>query len=421
MSSELFSTAYSLDRVANVPYFPQAISAEVVRRVKEIEGIDCTEDHLAVYAYYHKGNPVRKIVVDTHLDHPGFVMKNDNTAVGIGSIPSPDVVGKIKDERIPVVLFSRHGDPRGKGFLTDFLEPQKAISGRLTLEEGDTGKNYQVVPDMPHAYMANEDVYMRSADNLAVSAVALEFLRWLSSEQPDADCVVIFTKLEEVRQISAVGIAQKKATPYGRFNDQTHIIVLEAATVGKTKFSQEVSNRSLDSEHGVIIRVADNELVYQKQGFENSAESLLLNIRDVGNLRAQHGPMISNCNASAYVVFESTPNVVGLTVPCLHKHNFNSAGILSHEVVKHEDLLTTLAFLKGSIVYEGNSIHPERIIRSDRQFSGNSSVSKEKKRRELLSAFAWAEPHLKKGYIYPDTLRDTAQFALGSLKSRLVR
>ncbi|MBV9688527.1 MAG: hypothetical protein JO202_02335 [Ktedonobacteraceae bacterium] len=103
-----------------------------------------------------------------------------------------------------------------------------------------------------------------------------------------------------------------------------HIIVLEAASVGSTPKTRSISSfQQLDYDSGVVMRVADSELTYQQEGETNLAEALLLHARDVSGVKAQHGPSISNCDATSYVLFSNCPYVVSLAIPTQHKHNFD--------------------------------------------------------------------------------------------------
>jgi putative aminopeptidase FrvX len=74
-------------------------------------------------------------------------------------------------------------------------------------------------------------MHLRSVDNLATVYVCLELIKSLSREQHDLNITFVFSKLEEVFQLTATGVALRGATLFGNFSNNTHFIVLEAAPV----------------------------------------------------------------------------------------------------------------------------------------------------------------------------------------------
>lgn len=85
---------------------------------------------------------------------------------------------------------------------------------------------------------------MRSADNLATSAIMLELIEWLISTSPGGNITFIFNKLEEVRQVSATGIAKRKHTMSEPIDQNTFIIILEAASVEPIPLSEAVHKKN---------------------------------------------------------------------------------------------------------------------------------------------------------------------------------
>jgi putative aminopeptidase FrvX len=263
---------------------------------------------------------------------------------------------------------------------------------------------------------------MRSADNHSVTAVALVLAKWLSESQPEADVSFIFTKLEEVKQVSATLIARRNGTPFGNFDQCTHIIVLEAPSVGQTEGSKNIFDTRPSYDAGLIIRISDNDLIYVIDRQPNLAESLALHAADSSQISYQHAPLISNCNATAYTLFGQCPNVISLAVPCRNKHNFDPEGQFVLEMVSITDLSDLLNILQSLVISAQKPIdlHPARIIDPDRRHRGNHTKQLRNKRKDWLRTALAAEPKLRAERLFPESLVERTRFIYTSVRARLV-
>ena len=246
-TSQLTQIALHLDSYPNTPYCTVSIQTAIKKILNAyVPQIRVAEDHLAIYVHYAKGCVKNKLVVDSHLDHPGFILKDRDSAVAIGSIGAADTVERFNaNAPVPVRIF----DPQGLGIAEGELRNFDYKRGRLVAGASPIGYQGMVLPNsqaqlLLPALAEGEELWLRSADNHAVTAVALVLLNWLCQNQPNGNVTFIFTKLEEVKQVSATLIARANRTPFGMFDDQTYIIVLEAASVGQTAESRQVADRA---------------------------------------------------------------------------------------------------------------------------------------------------------------------------------
>jgi hypothetical protein len=418
--------ALALDTLPNTSYFPTALGRYIRQYIEAIPSLQLVEDEFALYAHYSHGVPSYRLLIDTHLDHPGFVTNGQGEAIPIGTIATPDMVESINAHQgtIPVTFYDAGGGEVGKGHLQN-LRVQHAQTVMQACVTSPVGKklppNIQAIPDVA-AKQDGEKLLMRSADNLSVTAVALEYLQWLVRTQVSADVTIVFTKLEEVRQISATAIARRGRTPFGRLDDTMHIIVLEAGLVGSTSRTREITPpQELDYDSGVLIRVSDHELAYQQVGRRNLAEALMLHARDTTQVRTQHGPSIGNCNALSYIFFSPCPHVTSLMIPTCNKHNFDQDGHLTHETIAVEDIQSVRMLLQSatSLVQHEILPHRDQILLPERHFKSYHSKRVDSKKKALLGALAWATPRLRAEYLFPTSPVGYIQCSISSVRSRL--
>lgn len=410
-----------LDKVPNVPYFPRSIRNEVSGLIEKSELLSIKEDAYAIYVNYKKGDPNFRLIIDSHLDHPAFVVNNHGLVQNLGSIVAKDQILKVNSNQgsIPVSLFSPDGEKTGDGYIEDFRYTLKGTEAYLEAE-GNFTKNTQVVPNVDF-FVNNDFIQMRSADNLTNVSISIELLNWLSSARPTSDVTVIFTKLEEIAQVSATHIAASKESLV-KFNENTFVVVLEAATVGKTIESQKIKQMEGTYDAGILIRISDNELVYQVDGKDNMAEAFALRCVDELGIPFQHGPSIGRCNATAYTLFSGCPNIIGITIPCRNKHNFDNNGVLSPEIVRIQDVNNMLKLLKKFVLESklSSDTHADQIVMSQKTFIGNNAINIQEKKKLLYSAYLWAQPRMEAEHLYAMSIIDNIRFAKGSINS-LVR
>lgn len=423
--------ALDLDTIPNTPYFPLAMNRTIHHYLRAYPEIQVAEDPFAIYVHYSYGNPRYKFVIDTHLDHPGFIVLGNGTAIPVGTIAEPGKAKQINErqEVIPVHYFDREGNQRGEGYLHNLTVKEGRTSMQAHLNY-PTHKllpaNTQAIPQVTSQREGNH-LLMRSADNLSVTAIALTYLQWLLSSQIPANVTIVFTKMEEVRQVSATAIAQRGMMPFGVLDDTTQIIVLEAGLVGSTDRTRQVAHTpDLSYEGGTLVRVSDHEWPYQREGQANLAEALMLHARDavskIETLKIQHGPSIGNCNALPYAFFSRCPHISSLMIPCVNKHNFDQDGCLVPEKIAITDILSVRLLLEqATILAQGEILpHSDQILLPERRFAGNSLEQISVKKRSWQGALAWAEPRLRGAYFSPTTPLEQLRCNAASLKSRLL-
>lgn len=423
--------ALDLDTIPNTSYFPLAMNRAIYRYLEGYAELQVAEDPFAIYVHYSHGTARYKFLIDTHLDHPGFIVLGDGTAIPVGTIAEPGKVAHINERQkmIPVHYFDREGNQRGEGYLHQLVVKKGRTSMQAYLDypaNKQLPANVQAIPQIA-SQRECEHLLMRSADNLSVTAIALTYLQWLLSSRISADVTVVFTKMEEVRQVSATAIVRRGRTPFGVLDSTTQVIVLEAGLVGSTDRTRQVAHiPDLRYDGGTLLRVSDHEWPYQREGQANLAEALMLHARDavskIASVRTQHGPSIGNCNALPYAFLSRCPHICLLMIPCVNKHNFDQDGYLVPERIAVADILSVRLLLEQATLLGQEKIqpHPEQILLPERRFSGNSLRQIKAKQKSWQGALAWAAPRLRGAYFSPLTSLERLRCHVASLQSRVV-
>lgn len=418
---ETLNFIQQLDQIPNAPYLPEAISAKVIELLGQNETLQIAEDSLAVYAHYRKGNPEFKVVIDSHLDHPAFVMRNQSEGVALGSMAVGSEIDFLNDHLpYPVAVYNQSGLLVAQA---DIAHIRRENGRGIAILEGNNLSSVSINSQAMLAIESNlqgERLQLRSADNLAVTATALDIAAWLNTERPVADVTFVFPKMEEVRQGAATLIAKRNSTPFGVFDPQTLIVVLEAGLMGETHETRLITSVTTDYQGGPVIRIGDNELVFMTADKPNLAESALLHSAQSASLRVQHGPSISNCDATSYTLFANTPHIVGITVPCLFKHNMDPLRGFVPEQISKKDLEQTYYAVQGVIAFAQEQIlvHPDSIVNGNRAFPGNEQRRLSEKRKIWSATAKWAEPRLQIGHLFPEGLVEQTRMGIGSLRAR---
>lgn len=400
-NSRTIREAIELDQTPNLSYFPRAISDKLKQSLAGIKGIKTAEDELAVYALAKKGTPRGpQIIVDTHLDHPGFVVDQTGKAVEIGSMHNSRVNPIDISLKQPVALYTGTGDKLDDGYLSNFA-PKKRMSAAISAKTvREIPMNTQVLPNI-RVGSVDSSLMMRSVDNIATVQICLELLRTLENAV-DINVLVIFSKIEEVAQITATGIALRGRTPFGRLDTNSPIYVLEAAPM----FPQEKNK--------VIIGLSktENGITFEEVSTCNRAMETAREVAKKMRVEIIETDLPSNTDGISYLLIGGFNNVATLHINSQNRHNVDDEGKFAPEITTIKSIETLLELMLTII--KGNQ-QDSRTSRSQKRIL---NTQEKLKRRSLISAYYWAQPRLKQEHLYPETLSEMIACALGSLKSR---
>lgn len=416
-------------------------------------------DEFALYVHFHKGKALRPLLIDSHLDHPGFVFNAQGNGFGFGSLGFTRIASHLETHgRVDLRIYDSKGDFAGlapligmNGFSA-FLEPGTRIEN-----------NSHGLWNIPDFEIKDGKLLMYSADNMIVTDVMLALIERIvlfPTQFPDLDVTFVFTFLEEVFEASAAGIAMKARMPIGKLDSNWAVIVLESmepvALTGKGRNFDGSSLKGLRLQEdadavvfrqsegrgqvspiyeklnlplpgpdlGVAIKVNDMDCVYGYQfpGQTNVSEDLLLAATRRVSPVFQHTVFGGACNGTAFSLYGLTGNIATLSVPNPLKHNIGKNG----EIVPEEVFLSDVE-AAGNIMLDMLTRSGEPVLDNDgagltKRLKETDLTPDPKTARKLKaerSAVAWgAKARLKKRRYFHDNF---GEFILDRSRAALSR
>ncbi len=391
---------FELDSVANAPYYTTGITQKLVAYLQKFEGLKIVEDEHAVFVKV--GNQsLPPIIIDTHLDHPGFVVGSDNFVHSLGSFVNSKMINQIRfPDRLPVNFYTTKGLHLTSGYLFDSKIENNQILFRYFAENFSTlplsTQVFPVVsPGKKEGYL-----HLKSADNLATVSVCLSLIDQLH-KNTDCNLTFAFTKLEEIYQLSATGIAKREQTPFEKILPHTPILVLEVAPV-LTKNQSDRGDLAIASSENIFPTL--NQSSFLLKAIKKTCEANNTNLHFVG--------LHSHGNSISYRLVAKNTETICLTIGNFNRHNIDENGDFAPEIVGIKSILQMTKVVKD-LVSEVAVNYPRLVD------SLKLNQQEQKKRQQLLGAYLRAYPRLKFGKLYPQSVLEYLYFSFYSLLAKL--
>ncbi len=411
----------------NAPFLYGPSRKMIERMFSDHPDVAIQKDEFALYVRVKHGHSSRRVIVVTHLDHPGIVLKNSRHGIPFGSVGYERIVEHLTRAPIPVRVYDLNGAYQQLAYLTDFKmwrgSPMVSLQAKNFISP-----NSHAIWDVPTFEKNNGIIKMHNADNGAVTAVAMELLN-TSTHMENIDLEVLFVYVEEVHQISSTGIALRGKTPFGAIDDHTFIINLEAMEIESNTLEKSLIDKFGLSfpnyDAGVLIKVNDGQLIY---GFHfpnliNEAELVVKTAATELNIAHQYTITTGSTDAKSFSLFPLTPHIVTLAVPCKWKHNQGSKGEFVPEEVYERDLENTLALLKA-VIQPIQQTQDKLKLSLNAKLKENGyglSVKQVKKlRNQRVSIMKAAQPRLRKGVYFDTSLREFIEFNFWRVASKFI-
>ncbi|HEV2250603.1 MAG TPA: M28 family peptidase [Candidatus Limnocylindria bacterium] len=366
----------TLERVASPPTVPyhewralDAIAAEL-RRL----GLEPARDAFGQLSVrLERGSAKRALAFVAHTDHPGFEVVETSGTRGRarfrGGIDPSFFRGTF-----PLIVHRdgvREGHrATGSGYVHDPVLPDWSagycdITAERPLAAGDWA-----VLDLPAFERRGNELFLRSADDLAGCAMIVSTLRALRTETRPFSVQAVFTRAEESGLFGARLVAEDGGIPR-----DAYVVSVEAS-----------NSRYAPAGAGIVVRAGDYH-----NTFSNEAERYL---RVAQERLAERGIATQRrllpggtCEASAFVRLGWI--ATGIALPNTGYHNAGPDGTLVPEMVRIEDLLSGIALSVEAAVAAGNDeaeswwpdvrVVPEgirdRLVRSARVHNEDGSAS----------------------------------------------
>ncbi len=420
----------NLGEIPNVPYLYKIAKKEIEKRLQEIgftryhsrfhkkkEGCFFASDELATYAKIRRGKPNFSLIISSHLDHPGFAIKNSKEGIALGSIGITRLKKYIEKENIPLKIYG----PNGKlittnAFITEISKEETKPIIFLKTKDKIPSNSYGIF-NLPFICIEEEKIKMLTADNVACSAAILQCLKNVIEERnqfKNVDLTVVFSYIEEIKQISMTGIAKRKKTPFEDLKKEMIYIALEAMESEIDDNQKEILKKFAlpkpNYESGVLIKITDSNLVFG-QGYleKNLAEELLLSACKKNNINYQHTISSGTSEGTALSLFNISSNIATLVIPNRHKHNLGDEGEIVSEEIKISDLIDAIKILSTAIKISDEKKPIEEHGLAERLKKTNLSAPPKKlkamkKEREILLTASL--PRLRLACFYPNSTKE---------------
>jgi hypothetical protein len=395
------SRMIEMDSVGNLPYYPHSIVRKVRHVLEGIQNIKIQEDEHAIYVKV--GNGVGNLVViETHLDHPGYVIDEKGMVASVGSLYDSEMVQDMDiTSAKPVSFYTPAGEYVENGEMYEIKANGSKLTAKVKTASGKKlPTNTQVLPNVETG-LVGKLLHLRSVDNLATTEVCLSLIEKLSVYTGDQNVTFIFSKLEEVAQITATGISLMGASPFESLDHDTIFFILEAAPV----CSGDVADGGK-----LAVAVAESGISLDPQG-ENLANQTIMRTADDLGFDIEQVDLHSHSDAISYQLVGCHPHVSCLLVNSKNRHNVDESGDFAAEIV-HTDSLTMME----QVIMR--AIEMTQSTKFNRSEGRGLSEKEQKKKKQLIRSYRWAQPRLILEKLYPDNITENLICKLSSLIGR---
>jgi hypothetical protein len=473
--------AQALSRIPNAPFLhrpsldailgmlAQLGVTPAARRAELQRGVYAIDDY-CLYVRFARGRPARPILIDSHLDHPAFVLDGAGRGVALGSLGLDRLQKMLQSGPVGIRVFDPAGAPLGIHPITGFRHAGKPIIELAATRP--IPANSHGLWDVPDFAVEGEMLHMHAADNIIASAVmlaALESVALNPADYPDIDVTFVFTFLEEIFEVSATALAMRRRTPFATIDSNHLILVLESMEAIPLAYRQQRKHRDHFAEkdlrrmrnadeswvlalrsaepppmaaeiaalyadlalllphpdRGVAIKINDMDCVY---GYEypdqpNLAETLMLRAAEELGLTCQHTLFGGACNGTAFSLFPTSSHIVTISAPNPFKHNIGPQGEVVPEQIALRDVDAMAALVRYALQAPASAIeheHPRAVARRLKRSPLAPAPAIARRLRAERGSIAWsARWRLKHGRYFGATPAERAAFSMRGAASRV--
>jgi len=426
-----------LSCIPNTPFLKQAIAKTIFAELCNL-GIDSqfgisnniehrvATNEYGIYVRLKNGQTSKRVIIDSHLDHPAMALDGKGKGTILGSIDINAIRRTLINSEVPVRIY----DPEGNQTFSSSIVKINDKREVFIKDKKQAAPNSHAIWDLPVFQETDTHLKGLSLDNFVGVTLSLDLISRILSLDSDSpfDVEFMFPFVEEVRQICSTGISISGGSPLGRIDENCLLVVLESASVDiKQEYKdicKEIGVNLPNYSNGPIIRVNDNQLVYSlRHNGQNQAENLLLFAADGVKHKFQHTVLQGVCNSSAYALLSGTPHIASITIPTKHKHNVSVDGLIELEEISKSDLVAASNLLE-SLVQIAGTIEGNVPSRKDgispvlKKFIKPGTSLQAAMRKEMKATLNYNTERLRAGKYYPETFTEKLNINKDRIKSR---
>lgn len=330
MKRDFIKILEDLSVVPNAP-FGSDPRIKFVKKYVESLGMECYEDDVSIVVRAGNRNSKHKLVFISHLDHPGFILRDNKRGHAFGTTYSSKILGSTAKKKLSVRVYDPYGEYLGLAYIDSFSGKDHCS---ISLTSGfDIPPNSQALWDVKPFEIVGDKIYHISHDNDLPTSVLLSALGDYSDSV--FDIYFVFTLFEEVFQYSSYSLAKNNTLDMSENDIMINLESMKVYSVNNGCLDQKKLNYS----SGVVLNCSEKGCLYgwSFQDERNRAEDLVNNICENNNISIQRGLAGGSSDAWPFSEFGLTPHIVTLNVPNKYKHNVTNAGKIVAEEVLIED------------------------------------------------------------------------------------
>ncbi|HEY8806948.1 MAG TPA: hypothetical protein VIN70_05130 [Candidatus Limnocylindria bacterium] len=335
----------TLERVASpatAPYHEWRALDAIAAELKRIGLVPNRDRYGQLSVHLARGPAKRALAFVAHTDHPGFEVVEVGGTRGLARFRGGIDAKYFTGVSIPLIV---HRDgladgmrATGTGYVNDpvlpdwsagYCEIELAAGAARPLAVGDWA-----VLDLPAFERRGNELFLRSADDLAGCALIISTLHALRDETRPFSMHAVFTRAEEPGLFGARLVAEDASIP-----KDAYIVSVEAS-----------NSRYAPAGGGIVVRAGDYH-----NTFSNEAERYL---RVAQERLAERGVATQRrllpggtCEASAFVRLGWV--ATGIALPNTGYHNAGADGSLVPEMIRIEDVVSGIALSAEAAVAAG--------------------------------------------------------------------
>lgn len=380
--TEIVNVFQRYQDVPNVPFLSKFTTTFVTDYLKTI-GRHCEVDKYGIVVKPTKKDESKPtLLIISHLDHPGIVLKNEHEGIFMGLVGTKALTDEVATNKISIKIFDPQGAHIGKGKI---IEVDPSFKQKVKIEtDTQVPTNSYGQFDIDYFSQNQENIYAYNADDgIAVASM----LQTIKDETATAyNVYYLFTIHEEIHQLSSWYYAK---TNYFNLKANDFVINLECLKVENIDNSISQANYS----DGVVLQLSNTGCLfgYKNKG-QNEAETLVRQAAATKGLRLQTGVIKDSCDSRPFTQFALTPNIVTLTIPNKHKHDGADDGKVTPEIIKKQDVSDFYKLLIACIETPINESDLSENITL--KLKGNDSITN----HTLMLNKAWLNGRLETAY-----------------------
>ena len=397
------NTVEYLKKINSLPSSPFGVGLQVELIEEVLRGLNLEYVKTNYFITVHlksQSKSTRKLVVMSHLDHPGAVLDGNGKGIFFGSVGLERVGNAVGLGKMFLKVFSPKGENLGLAKVT-CLHKQRQ---NFTVESDfPIPKNSTAVFGLKEFSEDRENLYVYNADNGVDTATMLALLE--EGLTPVYDTYFVFNFHEEVHQISAWKLARDN---FLGITQDDLVLNLEAPIIATNVLG---NGPKLNYEDGIVLKLSNLDCLF---GHLTPGENLLENttrfLAKTKKLSVQIGFAKGSDEARCFSTFPYTANIATLAVPNKFKHNWGENDAFVPETIKKYDVRALGILVKAVIETEVKEVDLQESGSLVSGYKQKDEVTNEtiiKDKANLNTRIDWRyKSVIKRGYYFPITLRD---------------